>query len=164
MTNDTVAIYPGSFDPITNGHVDLVKRTLRVFDKIIVAIATNPDKDRSLFSVEERLRMIDEVFAGLQGRVQADSFQGLLVDYAEQKNSRVVIRGLRAVSDFEYEFQMAMMNHRLKPQLETLFMMTGESEFYTSSRLVKEVVSLGGNVSGLVPDNVLKRLKEKFKR
>lgn len=164
MTNDTVAIYPGSFDPITNGHVDLVKRTLRVFDKIIVAIATNPDKDRSLFSVEERLRMIDEVFADLQGRVQADSFQGLLVDYAEKKNSRVVIRGLRAVSDFEYEFQMAMMNHRLKPQLETLFMMTGESEFYTSSRLVKEVVSLGGDVSGLVPDNVLRRLKEKFKR
>ena len=164
MTNDTVAIYPGSFDPITNGHVDLVKRTLRVFDKIIVAIATNPDKDRCLFSVDERLRMIDEVFAGLQGRVQADSFQGLLVDYAERKSSRVIIRGLRAVSDFEYEFQMAMMNHRLKPQLETFFMMTGESEFYTSSRLVKEVVSLGGNVSGLVPDNVLKKLNEKFKR
>lgn len=164
MTNDTVAIYPGSFDPITNGHVDLVKRTLRVFDKVIVAIATNPDKDHSLFSVEERLRMIDEVFAGLQGRVQADSFQGLLVEYAERKNSKVIIRGLRAVSDFEYEFQMAMMNRRLKPQLETLFMMTGESEFYTSSRLVKEVVSLGGNVSGLVPDNVLRKLQEKFKR
>lgn len=164
MTKDTIAIYPGSFDPITNGHVDLVKRTLRVFDSIIVAIATNPDKDRSLFSVEERLRMIDEVFADLQGRVQADSFHGLLVEYAERKNSSVIIRGLRAVSDFEYEFQMAMMNHRLKPQLETLFMMTGESEFYTSSRLVKEVVSLGGDVSGLVPDNVLKKLKEKFKR
>jgi pantetheine-phosphate adenylyltransferase len=164
MTNDTVAIYPGSFDPITNGHVDLVKRTLRVFDKVIVAIATNPDKDHSLFSVEERLRMIDEVFASLQGRVQADSFHGLLVEYAERKNSKVIIRGLRAVSDFEYEFQMAMMNRRLKPQLETLFMMTGESEFYTSSRLVKEVVSLGGNVSGLVPDNVLRKLQEKFKR
>lgn len=164
MTNDTVAIYPGSFDPITNGHVDLVKRTLRVFDKVVVAIATNPDKDHSLFSVEERLRMIDEVFASLQGRVQADSFQGLLVEYAERKNSKVIIRGLRAVSDFEYEFQMAMMNRRLKPQLETLFMMTGESEFYTSSRLVKEVVSLGGNVSGLVPDNVLRKLQEKFKR
>jgi pantetheine-phosphate adenylyltransferase len=164
MTKDAVAIYPGSFDPITNGHVDLVKRTLRVFDKIIIAIATNPDKDRSLFSVEERLQMIDEVFLGLHGRVQADSFHGLLVEYAERKNSKVIIRGLRAVSDFEYEFQMAMMNHRLKPQLETLFMMTGESEFYTSSRLVKEVVSLGGNVSGLVPDNVLKKLKEKFKR
>ncbi len=164
MTPDDVAIYPGSFDPITNGHVDLVKRTLRVFGKVIVAIATNPDKDHSLFSVEERLQMINEVFADVKDRVQADSFQGLLVDYTERKHSTVVIRGLRAISDFEYEFQMAMMNHRLKPQLETLFMMTGESEFYTSSRLVKEVVSLGGNVAGLVPDNVLKKLKQKFKR
>jgi len=164
MANDNIAIYPGSFDPITNGHVDLVKRTLRVFDKIVIAIATNPEKDRSLFSVEERLRMINEVFADLAGRVQADSFQGLLVDYAERKHSKVIIRGLRAISDFEYEFQMAMMNHRLKPKLETLFMMTGESEFYTSSRLVKEVVSLGGDVSGLVPDNVLQKLKQKFKR
>jgi len=164
MTNDAVAVYPGSFDPITNGHVDLVKRTLRIFDKVIVAIATNPDKDRSLFNVDERLSMIREVFSGLQGRVQADSFQGLLVEYAERKNSKVIIRGLRAVSDFEYEFQMAMMNHRLKPRIETLFMMTGESEFYTSSRLVKEVVSLGGDVSGLVPDNVLNKLKEKFSR
>ncbi|TMA62073.1 MAG: pantetheine-phosphate adenylyltransferase [Deltaproteobacteria bacterium] len=164
MTPDHVAIYPGSFDPITNGHVDLVKRTLRVFGKVIVAIATNPDKDHSLFTVEERLQMINEVFADVKDRVQADSFQGLLVDYAERKHSTVVIRGLRAISDFEYEFQMAMMNHRLKPQLETLFMMTGESEFYTSSRLVKEVVSLGGNVAGLVPDNVLKKLKQKFKR
>jgi len=164
MTVNNVAIYPGSFDPITNGHVDLVKRTLRVFDKIIVAIATNPEKDHSLFTVDERLQMVNEVFAEFKGRVQADSFQGLLVDYAEKKRSTVVIRGLRAISDFEYEFQMAMMNHRLKPQLETLFMMTGESEFYTSSRLVKEVVSLGGDVSGLVPDNVLKKLNQKFKK
>jgi pantetheine-phosphate adenylyltransferase len=164
MTNSNVAIYPGSFDPITNGHVDLVKRTLRVFDKVVVAIATNPDKDHSLFTVKERLQMIHEVFADLQGRVEADSFQGLLVDYAEGRGSKVIIRGLRAVSDFEYEFQMALMNRRLKPKLETLFLMTGESEFYTSSRLVKEVVSLGGDVSGLVPDNVLKKLQEKFKR
>jgi pantetheine-phosphate adenylyltransferase len=163
MANNDIAIYPGSFDPITNGHVDLVNRTLRVFDKVVVAIASNPDKDRSLFTVQERLQMISEVFAGANGRVSADSFQGLLVDYAERRGATVVIRGLRAISDFEYEFQMAMMNHRLKPKLETFFMMTGESEFYTSSRLVKEVVSLGGNVAGLVPDNVLKKLKEKFK-
>jgi pantetheine-phosphate adenylyltransferase len=157
------AVYPGSFDPITNGHVDLVKRTLRVFGKVIVAIATNPDKDRSLFTLQERLEMVNEVFAEFQGRVMADSFQGLLVDHAERRGATVVIRGLRAISDFEYEFQMAMMNHRLKPQLETFFMMTGESEFYTSSRLVKEVVSLGGDVSGLVPDNVLVKLRNKFK-
>jgi len=164
MAKDTRAIYPGSFDPITNGHVDLVKRTLRVFDEVVIAIATNPDKDHSLFSVEERLQMITEVFTEVRDRVQADSFHGLLVDYAERKQSTVVIRGLRAISDFEYEFQMAMMNHRLKPKLETFFMMTGESEFYTSSRLVKEVVSLGGDVSGLVPDNVLQKLKRKFNR
>ena len=162
MMHDHVAIYPGSFDPITNGHVDLVKRTLRVFDKIVVAIATNPGKDGSLFTVPERLQMVREVFKSLRGRVEADSFEGLLVDYAERKKATVIIRGLRAISDFEYEFQMAMMNHRLKPKLETFFMMTGESEFYISSRLVKEVVSLGGNVSGLVPENVLQRLKQKL--
>ena len=164
MAQNNVAIYPGSFDPITNGHVDLVKRTLRVFERVIIAIATNPGKDSSLFSLEERLQMVREVFKGFKQRVQADSFEGLLVDYAERKKARVIIRGLRAVSDFEYEFQMAMMNHRLKPKLETFFMMTGESEFYISSRLVKEVVSLGGNVSGLVPGNVLTKLVKKFKQ
>lgn len=163
MGRSNIAVYPGSFDPITNGHVDLVKRTLRVFDKVIVAIATNPEKDTSLFSVSERLEMIQEVFSELRGRVAADSFQGLLVDYAERKRALVIIRGLRAVSDFEYEFQMAMMNRRLKPKLETFFMMTGESEFYISSRLVKEVVALGGDVSGLVPRNVLKRLQAKLR-
>jgi pantetheine-phosphate adenylyltransferase len=164
MAQNNIAIYPGSFDPMTNGHVDLVKRTLRVFDRVIVAIATNPVKDSSLFTLEERLQMVREVFKGLKGRVQADSFSGLLVDYAERKGATVIIRGLRAVSDFEYEFQMAMMNHRLKPKLDTFFMMTGESEFYTSSRLVKEVVSLGGDVSGLVPANVLKNLIRKLSR
>jgi pantetheine-phosphate adenylyltransferase len=164
MAHNNVAIYPGSFDPITNGHVDLVERTLRVFDSVIVAIASNPGKDSSLFSLDERLQMVREVFRSFKQRVQADSFEGLLVNYAERKRARVIIRGLRAVSDFEYEFQMAMMNHRLKPKLETFFMMTGESEFYISSRLVKEVVSLGGDVSGLVPGNVLTKLVKKFKQ
>ena len=164
MAKGTIAIYPGSFDPITNGHIDLVRRTLRVFDNVIVAIASNPGKDGSLFSVPERLQMVREVFKAHKERVRADSFEGLLVDYAERKRATVIIRGLRAISDFEYEFQMAMMNHRLKPKLETFFMMTGESEFYISSRLVKEVVGLGGNVSGLVPANVLKKLRQKFKR
>lgn len=163
MARGNTAVYPGSFDPITNGHIDLVKRTLRVFDRVIVAIATNPEKDDSLFSVEERLQMIHKVFRGLGDRVRVDSFDELLVDYAEKVGAKVIIRGLRAISDFEYEFQMAMMNRELKPHLETLFMMTGESYFYISSHLVKEVVSLGGDVSGLVPKNVLRRLKEKFR-
>ena len=167
MAQTKIAVYPGSFDPITNGHVDLVKRTLEVFDRVIVAIATNPNKkDDSLFKVLERLEMIREVFDGLgklSNRVQTDSFEGLLVDYAEKVGAKVIIRGLRAVSDFEYEFQMATMNRGLKPDIETLFMMTGESYFYISSRLVKEVVSLGGDVSSVVPKNVLKKLREKFK-
>jgi pantetheine-phosphate adenylyltransferase len=162
MAKTKIAIYPGSFDPVTNGHVDLVKRTLGVFDRVIVAIARNPEKDDSLFTLDERLEMIREVFKGLGRRVRAESFDGLLVNYARKSGAKVIIRGLRAVSDFEYEFQMAMMNRELAPGLETLFMMTGQDHFYISSRLVKEVVSLGGDISALVPKIVRKKLREKF--
>jgi pantetheine-phosphate adenylyltransferase len=163
MEKPGIAIYPGSFDPITNGHIDLVERTLCTFDSVILAIATNLNKGKSLFSIEERRDIIREVFSDLGDRIRVDSFDGLLVDYAEKVKARVIIRGLRAVSDFENEFQMAMMNRRLKPNIETLFMMTGESYFYISSQLVKEIVSLGGDVSGVVPESVLKRLQEKFR-
>ena len=160
----TSAVYPGSFDPITNGHVDIVRRSLQVFSKVIVGVAFNPNKDSSWFTPEERVAMIRETFRKDGDRVVADAFSGLLVDYALAKGAKVIVRGLRAVADFEYEFQMTMMNRHLKPQVETIFMMTGESHFYTSSRLVKEVVSLGGNVAGLLPDNVVPLLVERAKR
>ena len=164
MAGTSIAVYPGSFDPITNGHIDLMERALRIFDRVIIAIATNPDKDNSLFSVKERLDMIQEVFKSAGNRVIVDSFNELLVNYAQKVEAKVIIRGLRAVSDFEYEFQMAMMNRGLKRDLETFFMMTGESYFYLSSRLVKEVAGLGGDVSGFVPKGVLRRLKGKVAR
>jgi pantetheine-phosphate adenylyltransferase len=153
-----IAVYPGSFDPITNGHVDIIRRSMRVFDRVIAAVAFNPNKDTSWFTPEERVGMIEETFRDSADRVEADKFSGLLVDYAVKKGASVIVRGLRAVADFEYEFQMTMMNRHLQPQVETIFMMTGESHFYTSSRLVKEVASLGGDVAGLVPDPVLPRL------
>jgi len=153
-----VAVYPGSFDPITNGHVDIVRRSLQVFDRVIVAVAFNRDKDSAWFTPEERSVMIRETFPGEGDRLEADTFSGLLVEYARSKGASVIVRGLRAVADFEYEFQMTMMNRHLEREVETIFMMTGESHFYTSSRLVKEVASLGGNVAGLVPDPVLPRL------
>ena len=149
------AVYPGSFDPITNGHADLVRRSLQVFDRVVVAVAFNPNKDQAWFTPEERVAMIRETFAEEGDRVEADKFSSLLVDYAAQKGANVIVRGLRAVADFEYEFQMTMMNRHMRPQVETIFMMTSEKHFYTSSRLVKEVASLGGNVAGLIPDNVL---------
>ena len=160
----TSAVYPGSFDPITNGHVDIVRRSLQVFDRVIVAVAFNANKDSSWFTPEERVAMIRETFRAEGERVVADAFSGLLVDYASSRGARVIVRGLRAVADFEYEFQMTMMNRHLRPQVETIFMMTGESHFYTSSRLVKEVASLGGNVAGLLPDHVVSKLMARAQR
>lgn len=156
------AIYPGSFDPLTNGHLSLIQRGLKMFDSLVVAIAVNPKK-APLFTVEERKEMILGAI-GNDPRVTVDDFQGLLVDYAKKRNMNVVLRGLRAVSDFEFEFQLANMNRRLSPDIETVFMMTGEDYFYISSNLVREVASFGGNVEGAVPANVLEKLKAKYKK
>jgi pantetheine-phosphate adenylyltransferase len=157
------AVYPGSFDPITNGHTDLVRRCLNVFDRVVVAVAFNPHKDAAWFTPDERVAMIRQVFKAEGDRVEVDKFSGLLVSYAISKGASAVVRGLRAVADFEYEFQMTAMNRHLRPEIETIFMMTGESHYYVSSRLVKEVAGLGGNVAGLVPDIVLPKLLERAK-
>lgn len=156
------AVYAGSFDPITNGHLDIVRRALAVFDEVVVAVAHNSQKDSALFTAAERVDMIRDALADVAERVQVDSFEGLLVHYCRRMDARVIIRGLRAVSDFEYEFQMAMMNHHLNQEIETVFMIAGEAYFYTASRLVKEVVSLGGDVSALVPRGVSHRLVQKL--
>jgi pantetheine-phosphate adenylyltransferase len=155
-----VAIYPGSFDPITNGHVDLIKRGLRMFDEIVVLIAHNPNKVY-LFSIEERMEMIREIFSDTK-EVRVDSYSGLLVDYLKISGANIILRGMRALSDFEYEFQMALMNRRQTKKIETVFLMSGFKWFYTSSKLIKEVVSLGGSVKGLVPDSVNQKLMGKF--
>ena len=155
----TLAVYPGSFDPLTNGHVDIISRGTRVFDRIIVAILVNAEK-APLFSMDERIEIAREVFKAHQN-VEVDTFDGLLVDYVERRQAQVIVRGLRAVSDFEFEFQMALMNQRLKPQIETVFMMPAEQYTYISSRLIKEVFALGGRVHGLVPDMVEERLRNK---
>ncbi len=156
----TLAVFPGSFDPITNGHLDIVDRALAVFDRVRMAILRNPEK-QPLFSVDERLALIREAYRG-NPRVEAEAFTGLLVDYAEKAGASVIIRGIRAISDFEYELQMGLMNRRLNPQIETVFMIPAESYSYVSSRLVKEVFQLGGRVSDLVPPVVEKRLSEKY--
>lgn len=155
-----IAIYPGSFDPITNGHLDLIERGSRISDRLIVAILRNASK-APLFTVEERMEMLREVVAPYPN-VEVDSFDGLLVDYAAQKQATVLIRGIRAISDYEYELQMALMNRRLKPEIETLFMMAGEAYSFISSKLVKEVFGLGGDISGLVPPCVEARLKKRL--
>ncbi len=159
-----LAVYAGSFDPITNGHVDIIERSLQVFDTVIVAVAFNPHKDTAMFPAEERVAMIDETFRHCGGRVRAESFSGLLINYVQRVGASVIIRGLRAVADFEYEFQMTMMNRHLASTIETIFMMAGEAHFYTSSRLVKEVATLGGDIEGLVPEPVLGRLRQKTQR
>ena len=151
-----IAVYPGSFDPLTNGHVDIILRGAKLFDRIIVAVLTNAEKT-PLFSVDERLAIIRETFSD-SPNVEADQFSGLLIDYARDKHASVIVRGLRAVSDFEYEMQMALMNRHLQPAVETVFMMPAEQYTYVSSRLIKEVVALGGDVTGLVPDGVQARL------
>lgn len=160
---EKTAVYPGSFDPITNGHLDLLERGLKIFDKIVIAIAANPGK-KPLFSLEERIELIRTALVGhpLEKRIVVDSFQGLLVDYVEKIKSHAILRGLRAVSDFEYEFQMALMNRKLHTGIETLFLMTGMRWIYISSSIIKEVVLSGGCVSGLVPEIVERRLAEKL--
>jgi pantetheine-phosphate adenylyltransferase len=155
----TLAVYPGSFDPLTNGHVDIISRGARLFDRIIVAILINAEK-APLFSMGERVEIARAVFQHHRN-VEIDTFNGLLVDYVERRSAQVIVRGLRAVSDFEFEFQMALMNQRLKPKIETVFMMPAEQYTYISSRLIKEVFTLGGRVHGLVPELVEQRLREK---
>ena len=159
---DKIAVYPGSFDPITNGHLDIIKRASLIFDKVYVSILVNSSKN-SAFSLEERLKMIKEVTA-CYDNVVVDSFSGLLVNYLNQKNASVIIRGLRAVSDFEYEFQMALMNHKLEKNIETLFMMTSGKYSYLSSSIVKEIAQYGGNLEGLVPDILIERITNKLKK
>ena len=155
----TLAVYPGSFDPLTNGHVDIIARGSRLFDRIVVAILVNAEKT-PLFSMAERVEIAREVFR-TQANVEVDTFDGLLVDYMERRRAQVIVRGLRAVSDFEFEFQMALMNQRLNPTIETVFMMPAVHYSYISSRLIKEVFALGGRVHGLVPDVVEERLRDK---
>ncbi len=156
------AVYPGSFDPITNGHVDIINRGLKVFNKILVAVLENPKKT-PLFTTKERISMIKESFSN-QKNVEVKAFKGLLVEFAKKNEAKIVIRGLRAVSDFEYEFQMALMNRKLNPEIETFFMMPNVSYTFLSSKLVKEIFMLGGCLKDLVPVHVEKKLREKFKK
>ncbi len=156
-----IAVYPGTFDPITNGHLSIVNRALKIFDKLIIAILNNPQK-APLFSLDERITMIREVLKIESNNIEIDSFDGLLVDYVIKKESNVILRGLRALSDFEYEFQMALMNRKLNREVQSIFLMTDYKWFYTSSTIIKEAASLDGDISGLVPKIVCRKLKDKF--
>ncbi|WP_138207930.1 pantetheine-phosphate adenylyltransferase [Haloimpatiens lingqiaonensis] len=155
-------VYPGSFDPITNGHLDIIKRSARVFDEVIVAVLLNPNK-KGLFSVQERVEFIERCTKDLPN-VKVKSFSGLLIDFMEQNGSKVIIKGLRAVSDFEYEFQMALMNNKLNPEIETVFMMTNSEFSYLSSSSVKQVAMFGGCIKGLVPDIIIPDIMKKIKK
>jgi pantetheine-phosphate adenylyltransferase len=157
-----VAVYPGSFDPITRGHLDIIKRSSKIFDRVIVSILSNSNKS-PLFTIEERIFLIKEVTKDLNN-IEIDNFSGLLVDYLDSKKCKIIIKGLRAMTDFEYEFQMALMNQKLNSEIETLFMMTNEKYSYLSSTLVKEIASLGGPLSDLIPDEIIPHVKKKFKR
>jgi pantetheine-phosphate adenylyltransferase len=157
---EIVGVYPGTFDPITNGHLDLILRGSHIVDRLIVAVLRNEYK-KPVFSVEERVEMLREVVQGIPN-VEVDSFDGLLVDYTAQQGATVILRGIRAISDYEYELQMALMNRRLAPDIETVFMMAGEAYSFISSRIVKEVIRLGGNIGGLVPPSVVARLRERL--
>ncbi len=155
-----IAIYPGSFDPLTNGHLAIIQRGLKVFDRLVVAVANNPQKS-PLFTADERRALISEAI-GNDPRVEVDAFEGLLVEYARRRKIHNVLRGLRAVSDFEYEFQLANMNRKLLPDFETVFVMTGEDYFFVSAQLVREIATFGGDVTGLVPPNVAAGLRKKL--
>ena len=160
--NGRLAVFPGSFDPLTNGHVDIILRSAHLFQRVVVAVLVNAEK-KPLFTADERVSIVREVFREYSN-VDVETFDGLLVEYARRKRASAIVRGLRAVSDFEYEFQMALMNRHLEPTLETVFMMPAEQYTYLSSRLVKEIAELGGSVAGLVPETVEKRLKQRFPR
>ncbi len=157
-----IAIYPGSFDPVTNGHVDIAQRGLRLFDKIIVAILSNPVKD-FLFTVEERIEMLESSFEEYPN-IEVGTFDGLLVDYAAKKDSIAILRGMRAVSDFEYEFQLALMNRKLNREVQTVFLMTSLRWIFTSSSIIKEAAQFGGDIKSMVPPIVNEKLTAKFKR
>ena len=160
---ENLAVYPGSFDPITNGHLDLLDRGLKIFDRIVIAVAANPAK-KPLFTRQERLQMIETCLKDhpLRHKMEVDSFEGLLVEYVRKVGSKAILRGLRATSDFEYEFQMALMNRKLSNEIETLYLMTAMRWIYISSRIIKEVVLAGGSVNGLVPDIVEVKLRERL--
>lgn len=158
---ERIAVIPGSFDPVTNGHLDIIERSSKIFDRVIVAVLENPSKT-PLFSVKERVEMLREVTSNITN-VEVDSFTGLLANYMNTKNAKVIIKGLRAVSDFEYEFQMALLNHKLNPEIETLFMMTNNKFSYLSSSAIKQIASFGGCIKDLVPEQLVTRILMKLR-